>query len=112
MKIPEKNAGGASSAQVRGTPTLLLEEDRTRGPKKNGGNGNTPLLGTTGESPPLPLQVTLGNRYEAPEPEGDASDSEVEDLPGGVAQSKSVNKVHHNFRLRKRERRVIVVTLF
>lgn len=30
----------------------------------------------------------------------------------GVVQSKSVNKMHHHLRSRKREKRVIVVTLF
>lgn len=89
MKIPERNAGDVSSAQIRGTPTLL-SSDRRRGSKRQGGNGNRALLGAAVIL--LPSQVTLGNMYEAPEPEGEANDSEGQGLPGGLPRASQSTK--------------------
>lgn len=91
MKIPERNVGGGSSAQVRGTPTLLSAE-RRRASKRQGRNGNRCLLGAAGESSPLPPLVTLGNRYEAPESEGEENDSEGEGLPGELPRASQSTK--------------------
>lgn len=44
-------------------------------------------MGATGESPPLPSQATLGNRYKVPETEHEENDNETEGLPGELPRA-------------------------